>query len=191
MSQTVRGAGSEGQEEKIYQWDVAEVGDESPPYAYEVSAEKIADYCRAVRYENPVYVNDGAARELGFPGVFAPPTMLYTYAPQRRNDVMASRGYVAPEQAEHNPRSTPFVSTHIRFQGVLVRPGDVVTSTTTVVDKFQRRNNKFITFRVTARNQRGVPVAEYDYTCLWESPTRKRPPDASPQDPARQNEPRT
>jgi acyl dehydratase len=191
MSETVGDAGSGGREEKVYQWEVAEVGDTAPPYVYQVSAERIADYCRAVRYENPVYVNDGAAREQGFPGIFAPPTMLYTYAPQRRNDVMASRGYVAPEQAERNPRATPFVSTHIRFQGVLVRPGDVVTSTTSVVDKFQRRDNKFITFRVTARNQEGTLVAEYDYTCLWESPTRKRPPQASSQDPARRNETRT
>ena len=176
MTSETHGGGQMG--EKVYEWDVAQVGDESPEYVCEVTAETIADYCRAVRYENPTYVNDATARELGFQGVFAPPTMLYTYAPQRRNDVMAARGYIAPEQSAHAPRSTPFVSTDIRFQGTLVRPGDVITSTTVVVDKFQRRDNKFITFRVTAHNQRGELVAEYDYTCLWESPTRKRPPPA-------------
>ena len=156
------------EEEKIYEWEVAEIGDESPPFVYEMTPEKIADYCRAVGYENPVYLNDGAAREMGFPGIFAPPTMFYTYAPQRRQDLMAARGYLAPEQSVHRPRSTPFVSTEIRFQGWLVRPGDVVTSTTRVVDKFQRRGNKFITFRVDAHNQRSELVAEYDYVCLWE-----------------------
>ena len=48
---------------RVYEWDVAQIGDQSPPYAYEVTADKIADYCRAVRYENPIYVNDAAARE--------------------------------------------------------------------------------------------------------------------------------
>ena len=163
--------------ERIYEWDVAQVGDRSPEFVYEVTAENISDYCKAVRYENPIYVNDAAAREMGFPGVFAPPTMLYTYAPQRRNDLIEARGYIAPEQSLVSPRSTPFVSTDVRFQETLVRPGDVIVSVTEVVDKFQRRDNKFVTFRVTARNQRQEPVAEYDYTCLWESPTRKRPPE--------------
>ena len=161
--------------EQIYEWEVAQTGDESQPYSYEVTAERIADYCRAVGYENPVYVTDAAAREMGFPGVFAPPTMLYVYAPQRRHDLMSARGYTAPEQSAHDPRSTPFVSTHIHFQGSLVRPGDVITSTTRVIDKSQRGGNKYLTFRVTGHNQRGEKVAKYDYTCLWETSTRKSP----------------
>ena len=173
----VGSTGSEGPE-KIYEWDVAELGDPSPPFIYDVSAENIADYCRAVRYENPIYVHDAAAREVGFPGVFAPPTMIYTFAPQRRIDLIAAKGYIAPEQSQGNPRSTPFVSTAIRFQGTKVVPGDTITSTTQVVDKFQRRDNKFLTFRVTAYNQRNEMVVEYDYVCLWESSARKTPPPA-------------
>ena len=156
------------QPEQIYEWDVAQVGDESPPFVYEVTRDKIADYCRAARYENPVYVNDAAAREVGFPAAFAPPTMLYTYAPQRRSALVEAKGYVAPEQSRVNPRSTPFVSTNIRFQGTLVLSGDVITSVTRVADKFERRGNKFITFHVSAHNQKGEAVAEYDYTCIWE-----------------------
>ena len=175
MDKQPRAGAGDTPRERIYEWEVAEIGDESPPYVYEVTEENIADYCRAVRYENPVYVHDAAAKEMGFPGVFAPPTMLYTYAPERRHVLMSSRGYMAPEQSTLNPRSTPFVSTDIRFQGVLVRPGDVVTSTTKVVDKFRRRNKKFITFRVMANNQRNEKVAEYDYVCLWETETRKSP----------------
>ena len=164
-------------QEKVYEWEVAEIGDQSPPYVYEVTAEKIANYCRAVQYENPVYVNDATAREMGFPGIFAPPTMLYAYAPQRRQDVIHAKGYIAPEEYSGSSRSTPFASTDIRFQAVLVRPGDVITSTTWVVEKLQRRGNKFIKFRVTAHNQREELVADYDYVCLWETRTRKLPQD--------------
>ena len=162
--------------EKIYEWDAAQIGDASPPFVYEVSVENIADYCRAVQYENPIYTNEGAAREAGYSGIFAPATMIYTYAPQRRVDVVDARGYVAPEQSQAAPRSTPFVATEVRFQGASVAPGDTITSITRVADKFQRRDNKFITFRVTAHNQRNELVVEYDYVCLWESPTRKAPP---------------
>ena len=157
-------------EEVIYEWDVVRVGDESPPYLYEVTEEKIVNYCRAARYENPVYVNDAAAKAMGFPGLFAPPTMLYTYAPQRRR----TSGYIAPEESRDKSRSTPFASTSIHFQGGLVRPGDVITSTTTIADKFERRGRRFVTFRIVAHNQRDEKVAEYDYVCLWD--TRKREP---------------
>jgi len=165
-----------GRPEKLYEWNVSEIGDASPPFIYDITAENIADYCRAVRYENPIYIDVAAAKEAGFPGVFAPPTMIYTFAPQRRIDVISAKGYIAPEQSQQNPRSTPFVSTVVRFQGKRVIPGDKVTSTTEVVDKFKRRENKFITFRVTAHNQRNELVIEYDYVCLWESAVLKDSP---------------
>ncbi len=154
--------------ESIYEWDVAQVGHQSPPYTYEVTAESIANYCHAVGYENPIYINEATARALGHKGIFAPPTMLYTYAPQRREALIAAQGYIAPEQSTAHPRSTPFVGSQIRFLGTRVRPGDVVTSTTAVADKFERRGNRFITFLVEGRNQRGEKVADYSYTCIWQ-----------------------
>jgi acyl dehydratase len=153
--------------EAIYEWEVAEVGDTAPPYVFEVTAEKIAEFCRAARYENPAYTNEAAAREIGLPGLIAPPAMVFTYAPLRRAELMAARGYIAPEQSLQRPRATPFVGAIIDFQGVFVVPGDVIGSVTSVQEKFQRRNNRFITFRVVAHNQRGELVAEYRYTCLW------------------------
>ena len=157
------------QDERVYEWDVVEIGDESFPYVYEVTEKNIADYSRAVGYENPVYVNGAAAKEVGFPGIVAPPAMVYTYAPHRRHDVMRARGYVAPDQSRLSPRSTPLVSTATSFQGILVRPGDLITSITRVVDKFQRQGSKFVTFQVTAHNQRGEKVVQYDYVCLWDT----------------------
>ena len=154
--------------ERIYEWDVAQIGHEAPAYVYEVTRENIADYCRAVRYENPVYTSDGAAKEMGLPGAVAPPTMMYTYAPQRRSAVIEAQGYIAPEQSQTNPRSTPFVSTKVHFQGAYAQPGDTITSITRVSEKFERRGNKFLTFHVSATNQHNEPVVEYDYVCLWE-----------------------
>jgi acyl dehydratase len=154
--------------ERIYEWDVAREGDESPPFVFEVTRRTIAEYCIAIRLHNPVYVDDEAARAAGLPGIVAPPTMCYTYAPMRRVDLVAARGYVAPEQAREQPRSTPFVSSAITFPGVLVRPGDVISSTTRVLEKSERRGNRFITFVIAGCNQRGERVIEYTYACIWE-----------------------
>jgi acyl dehydratase len=167
-------------DEKIYEWDVAREGDESPPYVFEVTRETIANYCKAVRYDNPVYLDDTAARAAGFPGVIAPPTMCYTYAPMRRVDLVAARGYVAPEQSANAPRSTPFVASEITFLGAVVRPGDVISSTTSVQKKWERKGNRFITFLIRAGNQRGETVAEYTYSCIWEyAKGRKVPEDVT------------
>ena len=161
--------GEMGTPDEVYDWLAVQVGDQSLSYTYVVTHEAISDYCRAVGYENPIYGNDQAAREVGFPGAFAPATMLYTYAPQRRQELMMAKGYLAPEQSPDAPKSTPFVATRINFQGVLVRPGDVIMSTTRVSEKSERRGRRFVTFRVTAHNQRRELVGEYDYTCLWDT----------------------
>ena len=154
--------------EKIYEWDVAQVGDESPPFLVEVTKESIADYCKAVRYDNPIYLDDAGARAAGFPGIIAPPTMVFSSCPMRRVDIFKAKGYIAPEQSDVAPRSTPYVSGDVKFLGTLVRPGDVISSTVKVYEKYERRGNKFLTFLVTGKNQRGEKVGEYLYTCIWE-----------------------
>ncbi len=153
-------------EERVYEWEVAEVGHESPPITLEVTAENIAGFCRAVRYENPAYLSEGTAQAIGLPGIIAPPAMVYAYAPLQRHEMMKALGYTPPEEAS-KPWTTPFVGSDISYQGVFARPGDAITSVTRVGDKFERKGHKFIRFQVTAHNQRGELVAEYTYTCLW------------------------
>jgi len=152
--------------ERVYEWDVAEVGHESPPITLDVTEENIARFCRGVRYENPIYLSEGSAKAIGLSGIVAPPAMVYSYAPLRRHDLMRAYAYTPPEQAA-DPRSTPFVGSVIEFEGIFVRPGDSITSVTRLADKFERKGNKFLTFQVTAHNQRGELVARYKYTCLW------------------------
>jgi acyl dehydratase len=149
---------------------VAQVGATAPAQVFEVTAENITQYCRAAGYENVTYTNQAAAREAGLPGVVAPQAMLFSYAPLRTIELMAAptcRGGVAPQATPQNPEPLPFVRTAIDFQGVMVVPGDVISSVTSVHDQLQREGERFITFRVVAHNQRGELVAEYLYTCQW------------------------
>ena len=155
-------------EERLYTWEVMVIGHDAHPMSIEVTRESIANYAKSVQNDNPIYFDDGAAQVEGFEGVIAPPTMVYVYAPMRRWDIMNSRGYVGPEQAR-NPRSTPFVGSEILFQGVPVRPGDVITSTVRVDNRWESRSgNKFVSFRVVGHNQRGEKVVEYLYNVIWE-----------------------
>jgi acyl dehydratase len=148
----------------LYEWEVAEIGDAAPPFAYEVTVERTRDYCLAVRDDNPLYLDETYAKRTSFGGLIAPPTMAYTYAPPRRNEVMRARGYASPE--EKGDRATPYAKSEIFYHGV-VRPGDVITSVVWLADKYERRGNQFMTFRVEANNQREEKIVDYTYTVIW------------------------
>ena len=156
------------QEEKIWTWEMMEPGLESPPFEFEMTREAIANYARSVRSTNPIYFDDEAAKAQGYESVVAAPAMLFIYAPYRRWELFNSRGYLSPEQAT-NPRSTPFAGVELRFQGVPVYPGDVITSATSIDHTWESRSgHKFVAYRVIGRNQRGETVCDYLYNTLWE-----------------------
>ena len=147
----------------IYTWETASVGDASPLHSREVSDTEIAEFCRAARYENLVYTNQPAARETGLPGIIAPPAMLLAFAQPRLSELAAARGCNPPDGLPLNPASIT-----IRFRGVFVTPGDTITAQTTLTDKETREGHRYLTFTVTARNQEGELVAEYEVEYLWE-----------------------
>ena len=98
--------------------------------------------------------------------VLAMPSMVLAYAPLLRYDLAENNGCVALEDSKTARRQTPFAKCDIRWHAPVV-VGDCITATRRVLDKYERRGNKFVTFRVEAVNQRGVMVAEYDYTCIF------------------------
>lgn len=148
----------------LYEWDVAEVGHKAPPFKHTATAESIADYCKAVRNTNPLYLDENAARQGPFGTIIAPPTYIFKCAPMRRNEVMHAQGYASPE--EKRDRATPFAKTEIHFQRP-IRLGDTITSVVELADKYIRRENQFITWKIQAVNQNGDKVVEYTYTIIW------------------------
>jgi acyl dehydratase len=168
----------------IYEWDVARVGDAAPPFTYAVTPESIRDYCLAVRNESPLYLDPEAAARGPFGGIVAPPTFAFKCAPLRRNEVMHARGYASPE--EKADRATPYAKAELRFQRP-IRPGDEITSTVELEDKYERRGSQFITWRARARDGRGQPVVEYSYTIIW----RQAPRDSAATPAARPPAPET
>lgn len=146
--------------EKRWEWDVVEPGPSGEPFTSEVTSDSVAAYARRVRNSNPAYTDCA-------PGDLAMPTGVIDNAPLRRNSVAKASGFVALEWVKENPRQTPFAKCTVRWFAP-VRVGDTITSSARVVEKYERRGNKFVTFRVEALNQHGVKVAEYDYSCIFE-----------------------
>ena len=147
-----------------YTWDKATVGDTASPHTVEVTDEQIAAYCRAARYENLVYTNQPVARETGLPGIVAPPAMVLSFAQPQLVEVAAARDCSLPADLSRNPTGIA-----IRFQGVLVTPNDTITAQTQLTAKHEKEGSRYLTFTVTAHNQEGVLVAEYDVEYLWEA----------------------
>lgn len=152
-----------------YDWDIAQIGDAAPLFSYVVTEESIADYCKAVRDENPIYVDAEAAKAGPFGGIVAPPGYAFKCSPLRRNEAMHARGYASPE--EKSEYQTPYAKAEL-FPKRPVRPGDTITSSVTLEDKYERRGNTFITWRIRAEDAQGELVHEYSYTIIWRQAPR-------------------
>lgn len=147
--------------EKRWEYDAVEPGGApSHPKETPITPESISAYASRVRNPNPAY------RELR-DGMLAMPTQVFAAARLRRGDIAAANGYVALEWVKENSRQTPFAKCKFRWFAPM-RAGDTITSSGYVLEKYERRGNRFVTFRVEAINQHGVKVAEYDYTSIFE-----------------------
>ncbi|MCL4535250.1 MAG: MaoC family dehydratase [Bacteroidetes bacterium] len=154
------------EEERIYEFEDAQIGDASPAFVQEITADMVRKYLLGTRNELPQYADKVELARIDQAEVPIPPSMIYRIAPLRREEVMKTRGFIRPESSKKNPRSTPYTKSEIFFYAP-VKVGDTITAVTRVDDKYERRESKFITFRTTATNQAGVKVGEYTYTCLW------------------------
>ena len=107
---------------------------------FEVSREHIRRFAQAIGDDNPVYVDVEAAKAAGYPDVIAPPTFLTTVGLSLRggNGPLSDPGLgvdfgrlVHGEQryVHHRP----------------VRPGDVLTATTTISDIRDAGANELLT----------------------------------------------
>ncbi len=146
-----------------YTWDIAVIGDAAPASSVAVTDVQIAEFCHAARYENLVYTNQPAAQESGLPGIVAPPAMILALARPQLAEVAAARGCTLPEALDPNP-----VAITIRFLGAFITPGDTLTAVTRLTGKNKDEGRRCLTFTVTAQNQEGSLVAEYDAEYLWE-----------------------
>ena len=152
-------------EERLWTYDAVRVGQASPPTQVTLLAEHIAEYAACAQNPDPRYLMPSPEPAGG--RMMAMPTMALTYAPLLREEIAEANGLVAQERSTTARRQTPFAKCEVRWHSPM-RAGDTITSVGRVIDKYERRGSKFVTFRVEARNQHDELVAEYDYTSIFE-----------------------
>ena len=152
--------------ERLWDFDAVEPGQAASSTVVIITPEQIAEYASIAQNPDARYRLGGGSDEYG--GAPVPmPTMAVSYAPLLRAEIAENNGFTALEQSKTARRQTPFAKCEARwFRPALA--GDTITGVGRVLEKYERRGSKFVTFRIEAENQRGEPVGRYDYTCIFE-----------------------
>ena len=147
------------QAERLWTYDAVEPGQHGADTVVAINAGNIAGYAQVALNDDPRYRGTSAT--------LAMPTMVLAYAPLLREEIAEANGYIAQEQSKTARRQTPFAKCEIRWRKP-VCDGDTITGTRGVLEKYERRGSRFVTFRVGGLNQRGETAVEYDYTCIFD-----------------------
>lgn len=150
---------------RTWDYEAVQVGQRAQPIVTEVAPDSIVRYASTVRSTNPDHFSDAPP--------FAMPTQIFSLAPKNRVGVAENNGMTVI-----TAHATPFAKAEGRWFAP-IRVGDTVTSVATVLEKYERRGNKFVTLRLEAHNGRGEKLAEIDHTSIFEFRKSDQPRPAS------------
>ena len=134
--------------EKLWEYDAVVIGQAGTLTHVPITADNIRAYALAVQNHHTRYVEPAMYTDYT-QAVVAMPTMVLAYAPLLRYDIASNNGLVALEESETTRRQTPFAKCEIRWCQPVVA-GDTITASRRVLDTYERRGSKFVTFRVEA-----------------------------------------
>ncbi|MFC1798251.1 MaoC family dehydratase [Thermodesulfobacteriota bacterium] len=138
-------------------YDTFYIGQKIPRYTHTVTAEEIDNFCQNFKENTPVYLADDAAKENGFPGRIAPPMMVRFYA--HIQNVLTGFGGIVSGHSIQTSGEYEFLD--------IVRPGDTITTTGKIVDKYIKKQRKYICFELVSRNQHGEKIVVNRHTSIW------------------------
>ena len=133
------------------------VGKSFPPFEYEVGREKIREYAIALGFDDPIYLDPGAAREAGFRNVVAPPMFCVVY----------SAGAMAPAifDPEVGMDFARMVHGAQSFEwSEPVCSGDLITTTATCTSIEERDGKGFYVFESVSVNGEGIETVRGTWT---------------------------
>lgn len=129
------------------------IGREYPASApYEVSREKIREFAIAIGDQNPVYMDEAAAKAAGHPDIIAPPTFLtvlsFKYSPQVIGDPELGVNYAMVVHGEQE------------FELLRpVRAGDVLVGKPHIANIAARGRNEYLYVEASIETVEGEKVA--------------------------------
>jgi acyl dehydratase len=145
----------------------------------EVHREDIRKFATAVGDNNPLWLDADYAGATRWGGIIAPPTFVDRFTPFYVLGDDNSQGYLGgpmPAQASFR-HLVSGGDEHVVHRPV--RPGDIITATTTIGDMFEKRGRPgvgqmlFVRYDKTYRDQRGEVVS----VCRWTSVEYEGPAD--------------
>lgn len=142
----------------------AAIGQESPPWTYEVTTTSVRAFARGVGYTDPVYFDLEAAQAAGYRSLPAPPTYLGTpvFLPGRSNDTFSGPKQGQP-RLEHGLKGLLDGGTETEYLGDICA-GDTLTVVSKLKDLEVRESRSLgkmliTTTETTFTNQEGRRVA--------------------------------
>ncbi len=141
-------------EEDLLTYDTVDVGTEFPPYVYSLNEETVKRYVEAIQDPHPLFHDEDHAKREGYKGTLAPPTTAAIYATR------------AHKQKKKLPPGGIHAKQMFRFIKP-VYPGDTLTSYAKVVDKYIKRERKYVVIEVQTKNQQGETVVISRSTGIW------------------------
>ena len=133
------------------------IGKSWPAHEYEVGREKIREYAQATGMDDPVYLDREAAREAGFRDVVAPPMFCVVYC----------AGAMAPVlfDPEVGMNFAAMVHGGQEFEwGVPVCSGDLITTSATCREIYEKTGKGFYVFESVSTNQDDEQVVRAVWT---------------------------
>ena len=162
------------QAERLWTYEAVEPGQYGAETVVTITEENVARYAEVALNHDPRY--------RGPEPTLAMPTMVLSSAVLLREEIAEANGFVNYEESRTARKQTPFAKCEIRWHQP-VSVGDVITGTRGVLEKYERRGSRFVTFRVEGINQHGIKAVEYDYTCIFDYAKGQREVPASSGEP--------
>lgn len=131
------------------------IGHALPPSVLPIERSRLRFFAKAIGEANPVYTDEAAARDAGYPDLPAPPTFLFAAElDSGASDKLLSDLQIPLSKLLHGEQSFSY---H--------RPacvGDTVTVRSVITDIYDKKNGalEFVVKTSRATNQRGELVAE-------------------------------
>lgn len=140
-------------------FDELDIGMEFPPISYDLTEKTVLEYTEVVEDRNPLYMNEEEAIKLGFESVIAPATILSLYT-KPSNILSGLRPKKRPPSGSiHAAQKYEFINE--------VKPGDVITSVSKVVDKYLKKGRKYVHIETCCYNEKEEKVAVGEATAIW------------------------
>jgi len=148
--------------------DRSVIGREYDRLTYQpIAAEEIVSYAKTLGVPDPIYFDEEAARRGPYGGLVAFPTF-----------VVKLRGgqHLPPEVARQMSIGGFDAGKDIEL-GVPIRPGDVITATSTITELYEKTGRSgsmwFVVFRQHLENQHGEMVANVDSRMMQRAKEKK------------------